>query len=100
LKITDRSGRFKYSDVAKISLDQSGPKISIGPDPFADFVSVYSNEAIKNITVNDMGGKPVFQTSNILGNKIYFKNTLAKGMYIFKIVTASGTTTKKMVKGS
>jgi len=100
LKITDRSGRYRYSEVAKISLDKSAPQVTIGPDPFADFVSVYSNEAIKHITVYDMSGKPVYQTSNILGNKIYFKNSLPKGMYIFKIVTASGTITKKLVKGS
>lgn len=98
LKITDKTGRYKYSEVAKISLNKSSPQITIGPHPFADFVSVYANDAIKNIAVYDISGKIVYQTTDIIGNKIFFKNKLAKGMYIFKIVSTGGTVIKKLGK--
>jgi hypothetical protein len=66
---------------------------------FTDFVSIYSGEAIKNVQVYDMNGKVVYQTTNIIGNKIFLPNNLSKGMYVFKIVTAGETVTKKLVKG-
>jgi len=98
LKITDRTGKYKYTDIAKIALDRSIPAVSIGPNPFSDQVSVYSKAAIKNITVFDMNGRAVYQTANIVGNKMYFKNNLAPGTYIFKIFTESGIVTQKLVK--
>lgn len=99
LKITDKTGRIKYSEIAKVSLNKMGPQITIGPNVFSGFVSVYSNEAIKNVLVYDMSGKLVYQTANITGNKIFFSNDLPKGMYVFKILTSGGTVTKKLVKG-
>jgi hypothetical protein len=99
LKITDKTGRIKYSEIAKITLNKTGPQITIGPNMFTSFVSVYSTEAIKNVLVYDMNGKLVFQTANIIGNKIFFTNPLPKGMYLFKLFTASGTVTRKLVRG-
>ena len=46
-----------------------------------------------------MNGKLVYQTVNIIGNTIFFTNTLPKGVYLFKLFTNSGTVTKKLVKG-
>lgn len=99
LKITDKTGRIKYSEIAKLTLSKTGPQITIGPNVFTGFVSVYSNETIKNVQVYDMNGKLVHQTANIIGNKIYLPDNLPKGMYIFKIITSGGTVTKKLVKG-
>ncbi len=99
LRITDRTGKIQYSDVAKIALNKSVHTITIGPDPFTDFVFVYSKEIIKNIIVYDLNGKIVSQSATIIGNKIIFNNKLPQGIYIFKIITNSGTTIKKLVKG-
>jgi PKD repeat protein len=99
LKINDKTGHVKYSEIAKISLDKTGPQITIGPNMFNNYVSVYSNETVKQVLVYDMNGKLVYQTSNIVGNKIIFANKLPAGMYLFKIVTANGTVTKRLVKG-
>lgn len=99
LKITDKTGRIKYSEIAKLTVSKAGPQITIGPNVFTDFVSVYSNEAIRNVMVYDMNGNPVFQTANITGNKIFINNNLPKGVYLFKIFTAGGSVTKKLVKG-
>lgn len=100
LKITDKNARFRYSEIAKLSIDKSGTEITIGPAVFNSFVNVYSNEAIKQVLVYDMNGKLVYQTANLLGNKLLLSANLPKGMYLFKLVTASGNTvTKRLVKG-
>ena len=98
LKITDKTGRIKYSEIAKITLNKTGPQITIGPNVFTNFVSVFSTEAIKNVLVYDMNGKLVYQTSNIIGNKIFLQNNLPKGMYLFKIITTGGVVTEKLMK--
>ena len=100
LKITDKNARFRYSEIAKLSLDKTGTEITIGPAVFNSFVNVYSNEAIKQVLVYDMNGKLVYQTANLLGNKLLLSANLPKGMYLFKLVTASGNTvTRRLVKG-
>jgi PKD domain len=99
LKIIDKTGRSKYSEIAKVSLDKAGPKITIGPNVFSNFVSVYSNEQVKLVFVYDMNGKLVYQTTNIIGNKIFFTSRIPAGIYVFKIVTTNGTVTRQLVKG-
>ena len=99
LKITDKTGHNKYSEIARLSLDKTGLQITIGPSVFTDFIYVYTNEAIKQVLVYDMNGKLVYQTSNIVGNKIMLTNNLAKGIYLFKLVTNNGAVTKRLVKG-
>ena len=99
LKITDKTGHNKYSEIARLSLDKTGLQITIGPSVFTDFIYVYTNEGIKQVLVYDMNGKLVYQTSNIVGNKIMLTNNLAKGIYLFKLVTNNGAVTKRLVKG-
>jgi PKD repeat protein len=99
LKITDKTAKIKYSEIAKISLDKSAPQITIGPNVFTSFVSVYTNEIIKQVLVYDIDGKLVYQTSNIIGNKIMLANNLPKGMYLFKLFTNSSVVTRRLIKG-
>lgn len=98
LKIADKSGHIKFSEIAKLNLDKAGPQVSIGPNVFSSFVSVYANETVKQVQVFNMSGSMVYQTANIVGNKIYLPSSLPSGMYAFKIVTTSGITTKQLVK--
>ena len=98
LKIIDKNGLYKYSEVVKINLNKTALSINVGPDPFTDYVSIYTNDIVKKVTVYDINGKLVYQTANLFGNKINFKNTLAPGFYIFKIDTDKGTITKKLIK--
>ncbi|MBK8521029.1 MAG: T9SS type A sorting domain-containing protein [Chitinophagaceae bacterium] len=99
LKITDKTGRIKYSEIAKLTVTKTGPQITIAPTVFTNYVSVYSTEPIKQIQVFDMNGKQVYQAANIIGNKIFLNNNLPKGMYLFKLFTAGGSVTRKLVKG-
>jgi PKD repeat protein len=98
LKMTDRGGRIRYSETARVALNKQGPEISVGPYPFHDFVMIHSSEAITQVIVYDMGGKQVYQTSDIIGNRVFFKNKLAGGMYLFRIFTRTGSVTRKMQK--
>lgn len=97
LKITDNTGKYNYSEIARITLGKS-PKVTLGPSPFVDYVSVYSNDAIKNISVYTLEGKLIYVTSNVIGNKILLDKKMAPGMYVFKIETSSGIITRKMLK--
>lgn len=100
LKITDKNARFRYSEIAKMSIDINETAITIGPAVFAGFVNVYANEAIKQVLVYDMNGKLIYQTGNIIGNKIALPGNLPKGVYLFKLLTTRGTViTRQLVKG-
>ena len=97
LKTTDNAGKYKYSEIARITLGKS-PQVTIGPSPFVNYVSVYSNDVVKKVTVYTIDGKQVYATSNIIGNKIFLDQQIAAGMYLFKIETTTGTITKKLYK--
>ena len=100
LKIIDKAAKFRYSEIARVSLDKAAQQITIGPNVFSSYVNVYAGEAIKQVMVFDMNGKLLHQTGNIMGNKIMLPTNLPKGMYLFKLVTASGAVvTKQLVKG-
>ena len=98
LKISDKGGMIKYSEVARILLDKDSPLVTVGPNPFNETISVYSNETIKSVALYDLGGKQVFITSSINGNKINLNKKLSAGVYIVKIETGGGMVTKKLVK--
>ncbi|HEX2684561.1 MAG TPA: PKD domain-containing protein, partial [Ferruginibacter sp.] len=98
LKMIDRDLSYRYSEVAKIALKKKGPDITIGPDPFTDHVFIYSNEQVRSVTIFDMNGRTVYRTSDIVGNKMYIKNKLAPGMYLFKLETKTGALTKRMIR--
>ncbi len=97
LKMLDLDGNFKYSAVARITLN--GPAgITIGPNPFSDHLFVYSKAEIKKITLYDMSGKEIFSSTAIMGNKIMITRPMAKGGYIARIETANGIETRKVYK--
>jgi hypothetical protein len=47
--------------------------------------------------VFDMNGKLVYQTADIIGNKIFLNSNLPKGLYIFKLFTTGGSVNWKLV---
>lgn len=72
--------------------------INIIHNVFTGFVSAYLSDAIK-VAEELYDGKMVYQTAKIIGNKIFLPSHLSKGMYVFKIITAGETVTKKLIKG-
>ncbi len=98
LRIIDNAARFKYSDVAKVQIDKNNTTITVGPNPFTNYVSVYSSSAIKYVSVFNTAGNLIFTTSTVVGNKIYLNKNFPTGTYLFKIKTESGEVVRKLIK--
>lgn len=97
LKMVDADGNINYSTVVRIALDTDN-KITVGPNPFHDQLTVYSQSEVKRITVTDFSGRQVYQSGNITGNRIPMPAVLPAGQYMVKIETSAGTVTKKLIK--
>ncbi len=70
-------------------------RIRIYPNPFGDIIHIDSPTAIKNITLNDIAGKIIIQSSD---KKINTSN-LNAGIYILKINMENGDCiTRKIIK--
>lgn len=75
------------------SIDQNS--ISIFPNPAKNFIAVSSSENIEEITLFDILGKKILSARNTTTLDM---SNLMNGIYLANIQTASGTTTKKVIK--
>ncbi|MBL7731883.1 MAG: T9SS type A sorting domain-containing protein, partial [Chitinophagaceae bacterium] len=98
LRIHDFDAGHKYSTVARITLDAAAT-ITVGPNPFADYLNIYTSAAIKRVTLFDMNGREMYSTAAVVGNKVMISRTLPTGTYLARIETTSGTETLKVYKG-
>lgn len=70
------------------------------PNPAADFVNISGEAAIQRIIITDISGKEIMNIANEdAANKNISINTsaLQNGMYIFKMVSANGIETNKVL---
>ncbi|MBL0146355.1 MAG: T9SS type A sorting domain-containing protein [Chitinophagaceae bacterium] len=100
LKISDKAGRYKYTEVAKISLGKTSTDVIIGPNPFVDYISVYSSDAILLVNIFDISGKLVYSTTNVVGNKIFFDKIIPTGTYIVKVQTSKEVVIARILKAN
>lgn len=97
LKMTDNDGSYKYSQVARVTMDNTS-SFRIGPNPFKDELYIYVQAEIKKITLTDMSGHEVYRTTAILGNRISIGRRLPSGYYMLKVETTVGTEVRKVYK--
>jgi LEA14-like dessication related protein len=75
--------------------------ISIAPNPATEFINVTnsSNNSILNIVLTDLNGRIVknIKVENENDNQINISD-LSSGIYMMKIVSDKGTSTKKVIK--
>ncbi len=98
LRIIDNAARYKYSDIAKVQVDKDITSITLGPNPFTNYVFINTASTINTVTVYNAAGKLIVSRSTIVGNKIYLDKALPNGMYLFKIKTAAGEVVRKLMK--
>jgi photosystem II stability/assembly factor-like uncharacterized protein len=99
LKINDKVGRIKYSEIARVNLTKLSSDVIVGPNPIKDYISITTNEPIALVELVDVTGRLVLRTSNILANKLYLDKKIASGVYVIKITFASGKiVTKQIIK--
>lgn len=96
LKMIDNAGNYKYSDNARVLINNNQPAISIGPNPFTGYIRVTTRETLKAVTLYDMQGKPVYSTRQVADNRINIGHRLPAGTYIIKVETATQTITRKI----
>jgi hypothetical protein len=70
--------------------------ITVFPNPVQDMLYIRSSSTIEQVNIHDVNGKTVKQIYN--PNQWIEVNDLAKGIYILKITTTKGTTTRKIIK--
>lgn len=72
------------------------PEITLYPNPVATTLFINANEEVQNVSLFNMAGNLVKTAS---GNSKYIDVThLNSGVYLVKITTKSGVTTKKLIK--
>jgi hypothetical protein len=71
-------------------------KVEIFPNPSNKLINIQSDEVIKLLTVFDLSGKKLLQTSENT-NQIDVTN-FKSGVYLLVIETKKGTVTKKIIK--
>jgi PKD repeat protein len=98
LKSVDRDGKFKLSPIARIGLGDRNNNITIGPNPVTDYLNIYSNEEIRQVTLFDAAGKEVYKTTIINGNRMPLPAHLPAGTYSVKIRTAVGVYHRQVIK--
>ncbi|PIZ06078.1 MAG: hypothetical protein COY57_03890, partial [Flavobacteriales bacterium CG_4_10_14_0_8_um_filter_32_5] len=81
-------------------IEQISPKVTIYPNPAFSTLNVSTNEFLKEITVFNMEGKQLIQTTLFVGINNYELDIsqLATGNYIVEIRTNTTTVKKKLHK--
>jgi Fungalysin metallopeptidase (M36)/Secretion system C-terminal sorting domain/Fungalysin/Thermolysin Propeptide Motif len=99
LKMTDQDGRFTYSNILRFNL-KSGNLFTISPNPVKDrlYISGFRGNGAYEAVVTDMTGKTVLQTMVSAGNHTINTTTLAKGMYLLELKTASSREVYRFVR--
>jgi PKD repeat protein/lipid-binding SYLF domain-containing protein len=97
LKIINNNGVESYSNIARITMEEKN-NVTVGPNPFKNEISVFSNKEVKKLILFNSSGKEVFRTSSMNGNSIAVPQNLSKGIYFLRIETNAGITNHKLVK--
>lgn len=95
LKMVDKDGQFKYSNVAVINIP-SGNHIKIYPNPARNFIQIDGIQKGVSIEVNDASGKLVKRFISNASNR-YVVSDLHRGLFFIKIHDKENATVSKLV---
>lgn len=103
LRQQDADGRGKYSDVRAVRGTEQDATTTVYPNPSSNgkLNVVFSDAAIRDITVADLSGRQVKQWSGYNGNSLQVAG-LSPGMFILVVMnkeTGERTTEKIMITG-
>jgi hypothetical protein len=96
LKMVDKDGKFKYSNVAVIEIP-AGQVISIYPNPARNNIKINTAQALTTIQILDIAGKLVKQFKPMPGNS-YGISDLTNGVYMLRLICNQGQTILKFEK--
>jgi len=96
--ISANNNPYYFSETCTLSTQSfTDKKISIYPNPVSNLLFFKARNAIKTITIYDNIGRKVLINSNISKNYLDVSN-LNEGVYMLRIQTNSGISTKKLIK--
>ena len=103
LQEVDIDGKAVYSKIVSINPDEIKTNFAIYPNPAKDYFELVSSkpEDLKGaeISVIDLSGRVLLRESlQASANQKISISSLTKGMYIIKIVKATGVVTRKLLK--
>ncbi len=107
LKMVDVDGRFKYSPVVNVRINNVNTIVSVYPNPFKDQLYLRLNasaSAMGTVTISDVTGRLATRPQQVMvkeGDNVIQVNNLQglpKGMYIVKLVYGSSNLVYEVVK--
>ncbi len=107
LKMTDKDGRFEYSNIVLINVSIKGLIVTgVYPSPFTDRVNISiasESKAQANIRIFDNTGKMVVKQMAVINKGVTIINVnnlakLAKGFYIAEVQAGGTVYTQKIIK--
>ncbi|WP_194766269.1 T9SS type A sorting domain-containing protein [Tamlana sp. I1] len=96
--VTFNSDTFVYNFTSKsLSVDKANTSnFVIYPNPIKDIINIQSNTAVSSLTLFDITGKKVFESKNVLSNKVAV-GKLLPGVYIIRLIGANASTVIKKI---
>ncbi|HZW70268.1 MAG TPA: T9SS type A sorting domain-containing protein, partial [Hanamia sp.] len=103
LQQVDIDGRVTYSKIVSIDPDNTTSGLAIYPNPAKNYFNLISStpEDLNGaeISIVDLAGHVLLKQSlSATSSQKISISSLAKGMYLIKIVKATGSTTQKLIK--
>ncbi len=107
LKMTDKDGRFEYSNIVLINVNIKGIIVTgVYPSPFTDKINISissESKAQANIRIFDNTGKMVVKQTAVVNKGVTIINVnnlakLAKGFYIAEVQAGGTVYTQKIIK--
>jgi Secretion system C-terminal sorting domain len=93
LKMIDKDGLHKYSDIAIVVLNCNTPKVSIYPNPIQDdkiFINLAGTVGRAQATLSSITGQLIARNNMVNGSNSINVSNIADGIYILKVKDENG----------
>ncbi len=96
LKITERNGKLKYSNVVLLIFNGTKNTLIVYPNPAKNFVTITGSASIQSVELTDMSGRKLKQFAATYGNQ-YPLNGVKSGMYILRVKAGDDITSIRLL---
>ena len=97
LKQIDNDGKFSFSVIRAVSIKQEVFNVSITPNPAKNIVMINTNISNSYVVMTDLTGNAMLVKKIEDFHTKIDVSTIAKGVYLFTVVTNQGKKTQKVI---
>lgn len=90
LKMIDQDETYTYSRIRTIKFDSNDADLSIYPNPSSDKLNIRDYSNVKEMVINDLSGRTVYQSGALSQHGTVDIKNLAQGIYIIKLTRLNG----------